>query len=287
MYIGSGEHSVQLRVLGSEAIEPGACGAVRLRFPTLLPLMPGDRYVLRESGRNETVGGGEVLDVAPVLAASRAAPNRSVDRVVRERGWVHTDELARLTGERRDPNVGNWVVDPEALAEARSRVRSRIDGAGPLGLDVAELDERERALVASLPGVEVRAGRARPAEAVSPLANHPFVMALEANPFAPPSPSEVDKGELRELVRSRLVVERDGLYFSPAAIAAAASAVARMLSNRQDGFTVSELRETLGTTRKFLLPILAELDATGVTRRRGDRRIGGPRLPPPPPPSPS
>ena len=32
-----------------------------------LPLLPGDRYVLRETGRDETVGGGEVLDVHPVL----------------------------------------------------------------------------------------------------------------------------------------------------------------------------------------------------------------------------
>ena len=34
----------------------------------------------------------------------------------------------------------------------------------------------------------------------------------------------------------------------------------------------------LGTSRKFLLPLLGILDATGVTRRREDLRIGGPRL---------
>ena len=50
--------------------------------------LPGDRYVLRESGRSETVGGGEVLDVAPVLPASKARPDRSVDRVIAERGWI-------------------------------------------------------------------------------------------------------------------------------------------------------------------------------------------------------
>ncbi len=55
--------------------------------------------------------------------------------------------------------------------------------------------------------------------------------------------------------------------------------VARLLAASPDGFTVAAIRDELGTTRKFVLPLLAQLDATGVTRRRGDLRIGGPRLP--------
>jgi selenocysteine-specific elongation factor len=43
--------------------------------------------------------------------------------------------------------------------------------------------------------------------------------------------------------------------------------------------TVATIRDSLGTTRKFLLPLLAHLDATGVTRRRGDLRVAGPRMP--------
>jgi selenocysteine-specific elongation factor len=42
---------------------------------------------------------------------------------------------------------------------------------------------------------------------------------------------------------------------------------------------VSEIREALGTSRKYALPLLAVLDGTGVLRRRGDLRVGGPRLP--------
>ena len=88
-YLGSGEHPARVRVLGSETIPAGGEGAVRVFLPRSLPLLPGDRFILRESGRDETVGGGEVLDIAPVLRASRASPDRSVDRLVRERGgWV-------------------------------------------------------------------------------------------------------------------------------------------------------------------------------------------------------
>ncbi|HEX4982947.1 MAG TPA: selenocysteine-specific translation elongation factor, partial [Ilumatobacteraceae bacterium] len=73
-YIGSREVPVKVRVIGSDALSPGTAGTVRLHLPVDLPLLPGDRYVLRESGRDETVGGGEVLDVAPVRPASKAAP---------------------------------------------------------------------------------------------------------------------------------------------------------------------------------------------------------------------
>ncbi|MEA2826581.1 MAG: selenocysteine-specific elongation factor [Actinomycetota bacterium] len=282
LYVGSGEHPVALRVLaGADGIGPGEEGLVRLRLPVTVPLLPGDRFVLRESGRDETVGGGEVLDVAPVLAARRARPSRSVDRVVAERGWVLADELERLTGERREPQVGRWVVASAALATAVSDLRVAIEGAGPLGLDVAGLDERRRAVLARLDGVVVDGGRARAAAAADPLADHPYVAALEAGRFSPPDPDGIDRAELSELVRRGLVVARDGVYFAPSAVAEAARLLATALTAHPEGITVAQVRDTLGTTRRHALPLLAHLDATGVTRRRGDVRIGGPRLPPP------
>jgi selenocysteine-specific elongation factor len=36
--------------------------------------------------------------------------------------------------------------------------------------------------------------------------------------------------------------------------------------------TVSQLREALSTTRKYAVPLLEKLDATGITRRSGDVR---------------
>src|SRR4051794_26876281 len=279
LYAGSGEHPVRLRVLGAEAIPPGASGLVRLHLPEALPLLPGDRFVLRESGRAETVGGGEVLDVAPVLAASRAKPDRSVDRVIAERGWVDVAELERLTGERRDAVIGSWVVAPEALAAAVEEVQAGVESAGPLGLELAVLDDRQRAVLATLAGIAVEGGRAHRPDAVDPLAGHPYLDALNAAPFTPPPPDGVDRAELRELVRRGLVIERDGVWFSPSAVDRAAQVVAERLAAQPDGVTVSEIRDALGTTRKFLLPLLAQLDATGVTRRRGDVRIAGPRLP--------
>jgi selenocysteine-specific elongation factor len=278
-YIGSGEHPVRLRVLAGDRVRPGEDGLVRLHLPVALPLLPGDRYVLRESGRAETVGGGEVLDVAPVLPASRARPDRSVQRLVAERGWIEADELERLTGEHRPPTAGGWIVDPNVL-EARVRdLTAAVREAGPLGLDIATLRERDRAVIELIDGVAVAGGRARIGTAEDSLASHPFVQALEAEPFTPPGAEGVDRAELRELTRRGLVVEQDGVWFAPSALAAAAEVVARLLAAQPDGITVAEVRDALGTTRRHALPLLNHLDATGVTRRRGDLRVAGPRLP--------
>ena len=280
-YIGSGEHPVRLRVLGADVLAPGTTGTVRvhLQLKPALPLLPGDRYILRESGRDETVGGGEILDVDPILPASRARPDRRVERVVAERGWVDADELERRTGERREPTVGRWVASDDALRRSTESLRQRLADAGPLGLEMGGLDERERAVLGTFDDIEVEGGHARAAGAEDPLAGHPYLAALAAGGMSPPAPNGVDRAELRELVRRGLVVERDGQWFHADAVTAAAELAARLLAERPEGFTVSEFRDAAGVTRKHALPLVSELDARGVTRRRGDYRVAGPRLP--------
>ena len=278
-YFGSGEHPVQLRVLGPQPIEPGETGPVRLHLARRLPLLPGDRYVLRDAGRGETVGGGEVLDVDPVLRASRAAPDRRVERVVAERGWVEADRLALLTGEDVAPTLGRWVVSPEARAAAAARVTERLLEAGPLGLDLATLDERDRAVAEQLDDVVVEQGRMVAVDAIDPLDGHPWLDALEAEPFAPPGPpADLGRNEIRELVRRGSVVEVEGVAFGAGAIEQACDVVRALLEEHPEGVTVAQIRDRLGTSRKYVLPLLAHLDGTGRTRRRGDLRIAGPRL---------
>ena len=278
-YIGSGEHPVRVRVLGPDAIDPGGQGAVRLHLPVALPLVPGDRFILRESGQGVTLGGGEILDVDPIVAAARARPDRDVDRVVRERGRVDVDELRRLTGETRPATVGRWVVDPDELARERDRLHAEVAEAGPLGFDIAALDGYSRAVLESIDEIVVDGGRARPADAGDALADSDLVARFAADPFNPPDPDPADQAEIRELVRRGELVQVSGAVFAASAIDEAARVVARLLADRPDGITVAEARDAWGTTRKFAIPLITRLDETGVTRRRDDLRIAGPRLP--------
>ena len=107
LYIGSGEFPVSLRVIGAGHISPGQVGLVRLRWNTDIAILPGDRFILRETGREETIGGGEVLDIDPLLPVARASPERSVQRIVDEHGWISQHELEMRTGESVVPTVGD------------------------------------------------------------------------------------------------------------------------------------------------------------------------------------
>ena len=279
VYLGSGEHPAALRVLGPDDLAPGTQGNVRLRLARPYPMLPGDRFVLREFGRSETVGGGEILDIDPVTRASTAVPDRSVDRVIAERGWIDADQLELLTGERREPTVGRWVVEPEAFEAARTELAERIASAEGLGLPLAELDDRARSLLDTIEGVGVDGTHVREVDAADQLKDHPFVLALEAATYEPPGPERYDRGEVLELVRRGLVVRSEGVFFAASTVEKAAQSVAEMLAAKPDGVTVSDVRTAWGTSRKYALPLLAHLDSTGVTRRRDDLRIGGPRLP--------
>ena len=112
------------------------------------------------------------------------------------------------------------------------------------------------------------------------LATH-YLAALEADPFSPPDPDGVDRAELRELVRRGSVTAKDGVYFATTAVDAAATRMAELLAAHPEGITVAQFRDALGSTRKHAVPLLTLLDETGRTRRRGDVRIAGPRLPDP------
>ncbi len=281
VYLGSGEFAAKVRVLGPDTLAPGTTGAVRLYLNRPIPILPGDRFVLREHGRDETVGGGQILDIDPQLPASKATPDRDIDRLVKERGWVEAERLSKLTGEPIEPTLGRWVVDPAVLEQTTERVRAAIAEAGPLGLDIASLDDRERAVVGTQPDLNIDQSRITIGEVRDPLADHPWIAELEAEPFTPPSADGVDRGEVRELVRRGLVIEQDNVFFAASSIDKAARLVAAALAKQPDGITVAEVRDILGTSRKFVLPILAYLDGNGMTRRREDVRIAGPRLPEP------
>ncbi len=278
VYLGSAEANVRLRVLGPNALAPGETGLVRLHLDRQLPLVPGDRFVLREQGRDETVGGGLVLDVEPQLPASRARPDRSVDRLVAERGWVEADHLSRIAGTEVTPTVGRWVVDPTILTSEVDTLRAELEAAGAEGLDVAGLGDRRRALLERIDEAAIRGTRVVLGEPADPFADLPWLAELAASPFRPPAPDDVDRQAVRELVRQGRVIDADGVFFAPSAVALAAAAVQELLAGQPEGVTMAEIRDRLDTTRKWALPIIGILDRNGATRRREDLRIAGPRL---------
>lgn len=280
IHVGACELPAQMRILGPQTLAPGACGPVRLHLQRCLPLLPGDRFVLRESGRGETIGGGTVLDVDPILSASKARPDLCPDRIVAERGWVEVTQLELLTGHTHTPTVGRWLVSPEALQQTKAELRQAVVDANSIGLDVAILSPRQRAVLDLLPEVVIQGGRARHVQQADAIESHPYIAALEGALFAPPAPETagISRSEAQVLVKRRLAIEQNGVFFAAKAVATAKVVLGEMLSAQPEGVTVAEVRQRLNTSRKYALALLVWLDANGITRRRGDLRIAGPRL---------
>lgn len=278
VHVGSDEIPTRVRVLGPETIAAGDTGFVRLHLSRAVPLVPGDRFVLRESGRGETVGGGEVLDVAPTTRAVDARPDKHPDALLARRGWIDVDEFRRLTGTERSSTVGKWIVDSSAWDAESKRLESLMEEAGAAGLDPARLDERLRAVAEVDERWELTSGRLRRRGTDDPLTHHPAVELLRAGGCSPEPPVGIAAAELRQLSRIGIVFERDDIWFHTDALESARVAARDLLDENPTGFTMSHFRDRLGITRKFAVPLATELDARGVTRRRDDVRIAGPRL---------
>jgi selenocysteine-specific elongation factor len=105
-----------------------------------------------------------------------------------------------------------------------------------------------------------------------------LVAALDASPFTPPDPAALGASPalVRALVRSGELVDLDGVVFTRQAYETARRRLVDALMAR-GALTVSDVRTLLGSTRKYVVPLLTRFDAEGVTRRRGDERIPGPR----------
>ncbi|TLM69040.1 MAG: selenocysteine-specific translation elongation factor, partial [Actinobacteria bacterium] len=63
------------------------------------------------------------------------------------------------------------------------------------------------------------------------------------------------------------------LHFAGRAIEDARARLVAALEAAPDGLAAADLRDALGVSRKYAIPLLEWFDAQGVTRREGDLRV--------------
>jgi len=139
VYAGAAETAARLQPLDAIEVRPGTDALVRLHLERPLVLDMFEPVVLRDSGRDETVGGGLVLDPFPPAVVhgtagrvrrteeleAREATGRAglLERVLAERGVVHLADLPRLA-----------AIAPDHLAAAlaaSAQVSEGMRGAEP------------------------------------------------------------------------------------------------------------------------------------------------------------
>jgi selenocysteine-specific elongation factor len=291
VHVGSTRQAVHARPLGNDH--------ARLRLETPVPLRHGDRLVLRDPG-SRTLWGAEVLDAAPPPLTRRGAAQARADELggrgrdlaaeLEARGAVRRSRLRRL-GVAGAPlpadglAAGDWLV---SAAQARTwreqlvrAVAASDDGLSPaeaareLGLPDPDLLAR---LVAD--PVRRRAGRLV-VDTGLPAPVREALDVLQADlgdaPFQAPGADRLeelglDRVTLARLARAgELLVVGDGIALLPGSDDDAV----KLLSTLPQPFTTSQARQTLETSRRVVLPLLAHLDRTGRTVRLPDdtRRV--------------
>ena len=102
--------------------------------------------------------------------------------------------------------------------------------------------------------------------------------------FQPPEPGDFinqaagNAASLNDLfdvsvAEGQLVRISDELYLHADAEAEMRRRISERLAQGGPGLTVAEIRDLLGTTRKYAVPLCEYLDRVGLTRREGDLRL--------------
>ena len=249
----------------------------QLRLDAAVVAARGDRVILRGE---TTVGGGTVLDPVPPR-------HRDAGRMeLLERGDVGATVHSPVRVESLryvldgDPDgverAGPWIFSAVWLADLEADVRARIAAADPIdpgaplppdpwALDIVPLLPFERrGSRLYLPGaVPALGGREADASALEEQLASGGMRA-----------TRVEDDELTRFLEARGSLVRLGDGY---AIGADAFEVARDVLVREcrveGGITLARFRDLVGTGRRDAQLILERLDADGVTRRAGERRV--------------
>lgn len=268
-----------------------------------LPLVSGDPFILRETGRRAVVGGGRVLDPAPTRRPNptqartlETAASSGADAVaaalLEVHGILDQGDLAAHTGGGLVPaalHAGQLVLSSAAVDRIRATV---IETAGsyhdenPLrqGIPKAELASRVgadqstiEAVLATTTAVIDDGSTVRLSEfgarrsAIQQKAWDDAQRELSSS-LAVPRASQLglDDELLHALTREGELIRIEAdLVYLPAQI----KQITARLDVLPEEFTVAEFRDELELARRQAVPLLEWLDGQGWTRRRGDVRV--------------
>ena len=157
-------------------------------------------------------------------------------------------DAVRAHGTRAEPGIADAMLDRLANDGVIVRDATTVW----LATHVVELSEHE-------PELDALVGAISGDHEATP----PTVKQLVASGFDPALIEAAGRS-------GRVVRLSSDLVVTPGVLAHATTVVR---AHASEGMTVSALREALGTSRKYAVPLAEYLDATGVTRRQGDLRF--------------
>ncbi len=267
-----------------------------------LPIAMGDRFILRDAGRQAVVGGGQVLEPAAVdrltedqlallAAVVDSSPDEKADALLSVRHTSDLMLLAQASG-GGSPSIGltagSMVLSParaDAVLADVTRIVAEYHTLHPLrpGIPKAELATQigvslgfVDATIEATPAISESNGFLQsvdfldelPPDAVAEWAQAKVVL---EQTFDVSRMSAIDLGgeTIHALIRNGdLVKVAPDLVFTSGQIAE----IQRRITDLPDGFSVSQFKDEFGMTRRQAVPMLEWLDKSGWTKRVGDGR---------------
>jgi selenocysteine-specific elongation factor len=174
---------------------------------------------------------------------------------------------------------------PLMTAHDRQKVQSQLDYVGDDALVHASVDRliKQRKLVGDLKRIGRADFKPKLSSNLRKLKDR-VVLAYKEGKFTPPEPASFanqaggNAASLRDLfdvcvADGDLVKITEEIYLHTEVEADMRHMLHEKLRGGGPGLTVAEIRDLLGTTRKYAVPLCEYLDRVGVTRREGDLRL--------------
>jgi selenocysteine-specific elongation factor len=314
-YIGSAERDAVIRFLRKrpDNSEPTPT-VVQLDRPVVVDW--GDRFVLRDSGRRETLGGGTVLEPHAARFTKPSADHADRRREIYERrnyAQLLIDEEGIISKKDLNLRVGpevshdepdavvarTFIFSNERFASLENRLRSLLEehhrdhpldpgleretARAAMGIDAATFEELTSVLqsrggvVGDETALRLSTHSVAPPEPESAAVIHELE-GKASPPTVPELEKRFDPALIRALVRSGTLVRVSKDLVYPTEWIEDLKRTLRKMLEESEAFTVAEFRDAIGTTRKYAVPLLEYLDQIGFTRRRGDERVPGPNF---------
>jgi selenocysteine-specific elongation factor len=238
-----------------------------------LPLVIGSSLTRGVDVASLPVRIGATPEALPALLASAGGVRRVGERIYAQDTLRSLAELALAAV---DEFHQRFPLEPGAPLQS---VRARLG----VEAQVAEgiLNELQRDGRIELRGaVVMRSGWSPAVSPEAEAARAKLLEALDAAGAEPPSVGELEQQCGPDTLALLRLLERDGLlvqveserfYATPALGALVETLRTKTVPDRS--YTPSELRDLLGLSRKFLIPLLEHFDRSGVTDRRGGERF--------------
>ncbi|MEW6094335.1 MAG: selenocysteine-specific translation elongation factor [Chloroflexota bacterium] len=327
LFIGTSETIAELRLLGTETLNPGETGWLQLELRAPVVAVRGDRYILRRPSPGETLGGGTVVDPQPkrrhkrfdesvlnglesmaqgspaevLLQASLAlGPALAKDIISRSRLDASAAEsaLQELVDSKKIVKLENVLIAAPQFETIRQTVVATLVAYHkeyPLrrGMPREELKSKlklqPRAFNLAITRLIELGILSAPAQPSISLPSHKvrfsppqqvkvdkLLAQFAAAPFAPPSVKEcqAETGEdvfAALLDSGDLVAVSDEVVFRKSDYETMVEKIRQAIAQKGQ-ITLAEVRDLLGTSRKYVQALLEFLDAEGVTVRVGEAR---------------